>query len=117
MKVEEQNKYVNGFITLMEKDKVYKDPELTLQKTSEILSINPKYLSLILNKQMHGTFPDIVNKYRIETCKQLLKNGSDLTIQQIMYYVGYNSKSAFNKHFKRITGCTPSDYKTQLLKN
>ncbi len=116
MKDDDQNKYLNGFIELMEKEKMYNDSELTLSKISELLKINPKYLSLILNKHLHSSFPDIVNKYRIETTKQLLKKNNNMTIQQIMYEVGYNSKSAFNKHFKRITGCTPSEYKEEPSK-
>lgn len=116
MKEEEQSNYLNGFIELMEKEKVYKDSELTLNKISEQLQINPKYLSLILNKQLHCSFPHIINKYRIETSKELLENDSGMTIQQIMYDVGYNSKSAFNNHFKRITGYTPSEYKIKYSK-
>jgi AraC-like DNA-binding protein len=111
-----QHTYAKGFIELMEKEYIFKDPELTLHKSAGLLKVNPKYLSLILNRQLHSSFPDIVNKYRIETCKKLLENGKDLTIQQIMYDVGYSSKSAFLKHFKRITGCTPSEYKTKLSK-
>ncbi len=117
MKEEEQSNYLNGFIELMEKEKVYKDSELTLNKISEQLQINPKYLSLILNKQLHCSFPHIINKYRIETSKELLKTDRDMTIQQIMYDVGYNSKSAFNSHFKRMTGYTPSEYKIKYSKN
>lgn len=113
---EDQHNYIKRFIELMEKEKIFQDPELTLNKTAGLLKINPKYLSHTLNRQLHSSFPDIVNKYRIETCKKLLENGGDLTIQQIMYDAGYSSKSAFLKHFKRITGSTPSEYKTQLSK-
>jgi AraC-like DNA-binding protein len=116
MKEEEQSNYLNGFIKLMEKEKVYKDSELTLNKIASRLQINPKYLSLILNKQLHCSFPHIINKYRIETSKELLENESGMTIQQIMYEVGYNSKSAFNNHFKRFTGYTPSEYKIKYSK-
>lgn len=35
------------------------------------------------------------------------------TIQQVMYSVGFNSKSAFNNAFKKKTGVTPSVFKNQ----
>ena len=111
MKEDDQNNYLKRFIALMENDNLYNDSELKLNKISGLLNINPKYLSLILNKHMQSSFPGIINKYRIESSKRLLENSSGLTIQQIMYEVGYNSKSAFNFHFKRTTGCTPSEYK------
>ena len=114
MKEDDQDRYLTRFTELMEKEKMFNDAELTLNKISELLQINPKYLSLILNKHLHSSFPDIINKYRIETTRQLLENNRYMTIQQIMYEVGYNSKSSFNKHFKRITGCTPSEYREKL---
>ena len=34
-----------------------------------------------------------------------------LTVLEVMYEVGYNSKSSFNTQFKRKTGMTPTDFK------
>lgn len=116
IKDEDQIKYVAAFEVLMENEMLYKEAGLSLQKVSGLLKINPKYLSYILNKHFGGGFPEIVNRYRIENCMKMLDNESGMNIQQIMYEAGFNSKSAFLKNFKKITGCTPSEYKLRNQK-
>jgi AraC-like DNA-binding protein len=50
--------------------------------------------------------------YRIEEAKKLvLSENHDITIEELAEKVGYNSKSAFNKAFKKHTGQTPSQFK------
>ena len=55
---------------------------------------------------------DFVNTYRCEEVKQILQ-GPDkkITIIEAMYQSGFNSKSSFNKEFKKLTGQTPSEFK------
>ena len=36
-----------------------------------------------------------------------------MTVSEVMYQVGFNSKSSFNTAFKKYTGLTPSEYKSQ----
>ena len=55
---------------------------------------------------------DFINSYRIKEAKRLLKNrlNEKSTILEILFEVGFNSKAAFNKAFKKKTGLTPSEY-------
>lgn len=92
--------------------KPYLEEALTLQQLAEKTEIPAKRLSFLINQKIGKHFYDYVNAYRIEESKRLLKK-SDFTIQQIMYEVGFNSKSSFNTAFKKNTSLTPSSFRNQ----
>lgn len=100
-------------ISLMEEDKIYRDSELTLQSMAESLLLTPHQLSQFLNEQLRTSFTGFLNKYRIEEAKQLLRKKTGHTVLTICYFVGFNSKSAFNTVFKRFTGRTPTEYRDE----
>ena len=101
--------------TLMQEDKPYLNPTLTLKELAAQLSLSPRYLSQIINQHTHQNFYDFVNRYRIEEAKNLLsKKSSAMNIMEILYEVGFNSKSSFNTAFKEVTGVTPSHFKKHL---
>lgn len=56
---------------------------------------------------------DFVNEYRINYAKELLldQKRQDLTVLEILYDAGFNSKSSFNTEFKKRTGVTPTEYR------
>ena len=56
-----------------------------------------------------------INHFRINSAKELLKNAEyeHYTIEAIGGMSGFKSKSAFNSAFKKITGYTPSEYKSK----
>jgi AraC-like DNA-binding protein len=61
---------------------------------------------------MHQNFYDYVSKYRIEEAKKLLVDSiNNKTVLEVLYQVGFNSKSSFNTAFKKFTGVTPSHFK------
>lgn len=97
---------------LMQDEKLYLDSELTSQDLAEQLNISSKALSQVINQSFNKNFFDFVNTYRCEEVKQILQ-GPDkkITIIEAMYQSGFNSKSSFNKEFKKLTGGTPSEFK------
>ena len=98
---------LHGF---MQNEKPYLDESLSLVKLASLTDMPAKQLSFLIN-QVSGThFFDFVNAYRIEEAKRLLKE-SDFTVQQIMYEVGFNSKSSFNTAFKKNTATTPTAFR------
>ncbi len=61
---------------------------------------------------MQSNFYDYISKYRIEEAKSILSDqSSNKTVLEILYEVGFNSKSSFNTAFKKYTGVTPSKFK------
>jgi AraC-like DNA-binding protein len=97
---------------LMEDEQLYLKPELTSQDLAEQLNISSKVLSQVINQGFNKNFFDYVNSYRCEKVKQLLLSADKkITIIEAMYMSGFNSKSSFNKEFKKLTGQTPSEFK------
>jgi len=97
----------------MEKEKPYLDFGLTLQKLSIQTDIPEKELSILINHQLNKHFFDFINEYRINDAKTLLQDPAKkgLTVLEILYEVGFNSKSSFYTAFKKATNQTPTAYR------
>lgn len=94
----------------MNTNRVFMDAELNLSSLAEILNVHPKTLSQSINNIFESNFSDYINSYRIDASKKLLIE-SDTSIKEIMFEVGFNSRSVFNTLFKKRTGLTPSQYR------
>ncbi len=115
MSVEELSNLKNGLKGLMVDQKLYTDPNLSLNTLALALDINPKYLSMMLNNSLGKNFYDFINEYRIEDIKKRLADGSNrnLTIEAIANQAGFRSKSSFNAAFKKQLGMTPREFMKQ----
>ncbi|WAC40739.1 helix-turn-helix domain-containing protein [Pedobacter sp. SL55] len=111
--VEEKNKEIQFLKDFMAEKEPYLDSSLTIQDLSEQIKMPVKDLSTLINLYMDKHFFDFVNEYRIEKAMQILKDPSqkELTVLEILYQVGFNSKSSFNTSFKKYTGKTPTDFR------
>ncbi|MFP3835487.1 helix-turn-helix domain-containing protein [Chryseobacterium sp. SIMBA_028] len=100
----------------MVEKKPYLNSSLTIQDISNEIEIPVRELSLLINHQLGQHFYDFVNAYRIESAMNILKDDtkSKVTILEILYEVGFNSKSSFNTAFKKHTGNTPTFYRKSL---
>ena len=103
----------------MIKEEPYLDASLTIEDLSKQLNFETKDLSILINHHLNQHFFDFVNGYRIRKAMEILQNPerSDLTILEILYDVGFNSKSSFNTAFKKYTGKTPTEYRKTYLKS
>lgn len=115
--VEEKDKEIELLKNFMLEKEPYLDSSLTIQDLSEQVKMSVKDLSTLINLYMDKHFFDFVNEYRIEKAMQILKDPSqkELTVLEILYQVGFNSKSSFNTSFKKYTGKTPTDFRKQAL--
>lgn len=95
----------------MAKHQLYKDPFLNLSNLSNHTGINSHRISQVLNTYMNTSFFEFINYWRIEEAKTLLRN-SDETVLKISEHVGFNSRSTFNAAFKKVTGQSPSIYRS-----
>lgn len=108
-----ENMYDDFFAKIvdsMEKDKIYRDPELTLQSISKKVKIPTYLISKIIRAKTDLNFYNFVNKYRIEEVKQVLRKNKSPQIMQIAFAAGFNSKSSFYNYFKKDTSLSPKDY-------
>ncbi|WP_394992089.1 helix-turn-helix domain-containing protein [Emticicia sp.] len=99
--------------SLMQTEKPFLSSTFSLPILAKKLAVSQHHLSQILNESLGQSFFDFTAQHRIEEAKLLLKNqeNAHLKIEEIAEMVGYNSKSAFNTAFKKITGMTPSEFK------
>jgi AraC-like DNA-binding protein len=106
-----------GLQDLMEIEKVYLDPDLTLQKLAKQLRIHYNHLSRIINERFGVSFKNYINRYRIEEAKRRLADSAekDRNITDIMIDAGFYSKSTFNTAFRKFTGTSPSKYRKKHL--
>ncbi len=97
----------------MEKDKMYLDPDVTLMELARRIQASPREASQVINDRFQQNFFDLINSRRIQEAQNILKSSTDpkLTVSEVMYQVGFNSKSSFNTQFKKKTGITPSEFK------
>ncbi len=97
----------------MLKEKPFLNPSLTIQDLSDDIEVPVRDLSLLINHKLGLHFFDFVNSYRIENAMEILKDLSKkkVTVLEILYEVGFNSKSSFNTAFKKHTGLTPTAYR------
>ena len=66
---------------------------------------------LIWFKHFIGSSPyDYIQSKRVMRAAEYLK-GQDLPVTYIAYECGYNSTVSFNKAFKKVMGCTPSEWR------
>ena len=100
-------------LTALEEEKIYLDPEITLQSLANRLGIPVPHLSQIVNERLNQTFSDLINRYRVEEVKRRFADPAcrHYSLLAIAEEVGFRSKSSFNAIFKKYTQMTPSEYR------
>lgn len=100
-----------NLIDLIENEKLYLDSELNLLKLADRMRISTHQLSYVINNGVGENFFHFINKYRVRNAEELLTNENydHLTIVAVGFDSGFNSKTAFNTTFKKITSFTPTE--------
>jgi len=109
-------KYKKQLLNLLNREKPFLNPQVSLADLSEKLTVSTKHLSQVINQSFNKSFFDFVNSYRIQEVQHILKESKDdkLTVLEAMYQAGFNSKSSFNTAFKKETGQTPTEFREMI---
>ncbi|MCR4964758.1 MAG: helix-turn-helix domain-containing protein [Bacteroidales bacterium] len=75
------------------------------------LCLSPKYFSNLIKQETGYTAKYWITRYLIMEAKRILRNRSDLNIQQVGAMLGYDDQTSFCRHFKNETGVSPSAYR------
>lgn len=96
----------------MEHEKLYKDPELNLNQVAVLLNVHPNILSQTINSVENKNFYDYINQHRIEEFKRIviLPENQKFTILSLAFESGFNSKTSFNRNFKKYMDCSPREF-------
>lgn len=100
-------------IDLMASDKLYLDPELSVERLAEILDTSRHKFSQFLNHVLRKSYSEYINELRIEEAKRLLVNPNmhQYTLQAVANTAGFSSYTTFFQVFKKLVGMTPQEYK------
>jgi AraC-like DNA-binding protein len=99
-------------IGVMIEKKLYCQNELSLSELAKHLNTQPNYLSQVINEREGKNFYDYINTLRIEEFKRLAiaPDSRKYTLLALAQQCGFNSKSSFNRYFKKVTGRSPSEF-------
>jgi AraC-like DNA-binding protein len=92
--------------------KPYTNPNLTIHELASSLKMTPHLLSRVINEGFGKNFFDFVNQYRVDELKHRMNDphARHQTLLSMAFDVGFNSKTAFNRAFKKLTQQTPKEY-------
>lgn len=98
---------------LMNREELYRDEQLSLAALADRLQLSRHQLSEYFNVQLGLNFSRYVNQHRVRAACELLVTQPELTVLNVAYEVGFNTKSVFNTAFARETGRSPTAYRKE----
>ena len=98
---------------LMQTEKLYRKPDLTLPETADKLNTNRTYLSKTINAIEKKNFTIYINELRIKDAVILLSDSKNIkySMDYIAEEVGFTNRTTFSQVFKKITGLTPTEFR------
>lgn len=92
-------------------DKIYRNPEFKLSNLAEQINEQSYLTSQVLNQHFNKSFFDVINELRVRDAEIRLKtfDVKKDKIETIAYESGFNSRAAFYRSFKKITGKNPTE--------
>ncbi len=97
----------------MAQEKPYLIPDLTLESLAGLVHMPPRTLSSIINRHFDSNFFEFVNAYRVDEAMHHLSDEANAhkAVLDVMFDVGFRSKTTFNTLFKKKVGMTPTEYR------
>lgn len=111
---DQQSLLINRMKELMATEKPFLKSDFCLPDLADQLRTTVHILSQVINDGLKKSFFEMTAEYRVEEAKRLLRERPNIKVEEIAEAVGYNSKSSFNTVFKKITGQTPSEWRSTL---
>jgi AraC-like DNA-binding protein len=101
-----------AIVTLMENEKPYLNPELSLSQLSLALNKPPYIVTQFIRQRFDKNFNDLINGYRVEEVIKKLQQGEykTQTLLGIAFDCGFNSKATFNRAFKKAKNSSPKSF-------
>ncbi|MDX3973846.1 AraC family transcriptional regulator [Shinella sp.] len=95
---------------LMATKRVYRDVDLNLDRLARKLGIPARQISTAINRATGKNVSQYVNEHRIAEACALLTD-TDKPVTEIMFEVGFQTKSNFNREFRRVTEMSPLEWR------
>jgi AraC-like DNA-binding protein len=98
---------VEDFIELVEQ---HPEKPVNVNEQAQLIGLSPRALENAFKARKGTTVIMYVQQKRLEKAKELIA-GTNKTIAEISFEVGYTDHSYFSRIFKRATGQTPNEYR------
>lgn len=110
---EKKEKILEKILMEFESKQYFTENLVSLTHLSKRIGESQHHVSQVINEKLNKSFFELLASFRIGKAISLISEDRDnkLTIEEISEMVGYNSKTAFNNAFRKITGKTPSEYR------
>ncbi len=117
LKETDAKKIEKSLLLLMEKEKPWLNPEISVSDISIQLNLPQHYITQVLNGRLKKNFYTLINEYRTNEVIRLFgtKKYKNWSLTSIAFEAGFNSKSTFNSFFKKHTGKTPSEFRKEVF--
>jgi AraC-like DNA-binding protein len=104
--------WFNQVENLMREQRLYENPVLTLADIAGRLNTTTRNISVAINRGAGLNFNDFVNRLRVESVVREFESGSSrhMTLLGIALSCGFNSKSTFNRAFRKFKDMSPREY-------
>jgi AraC-like DNA-binding protein len=91
-------------------EQVFLDPDISLAALARDLGHSTNHVSQVINEFDQCNFRDFINVRRITEARRRLQGPENNNLLEVAMDVGFNSKSSFNRAFRKFAGVTPSEY-------
>lgn len=102
-------------MTVVDKAKVYiqthYQKDISLDDVSREVDISPYYFSKLFKEETGQNFIEYLTQVRMEHAKQLMEQGTELSMKEICASCGYQDPNYFSRIFKKNIGQTPTEYR------
>lgn len=82
----------------------------SLKQAACLISLSSRQLSEAINRIYNASYSQYMNDLRVAYAKTLMQQQPDLALSRILYDAGFNTKSSFNREFRRCEGLTPVSF-------
>ncbi len=100
---------------VVENEEFFCRDNATIEEVSRRIKVSKHNVSQVINELLEISYFEYLARCRINKAKTLLSDPKyhNITIDEISFMVGYNSRSAFNRVFKSMVGTTPAEFRRQ----
>lgn len=98
-------------LTVMEKEKPFVNPRLTIDGLARIVGTNRTDLSFCINSMSHCNFSHWIAIYRVNYLLELHMQDKFKPLDTFISEAGFSSRSSFYRQFKMVTGLTPAQFR------
>lgn len=88
---------------------------LTLNEVSDVFGFTPNYLSQMFAKSGDIGFVEYVTAQKVAAAEKLLEADANIRIYELAERLGFESAFYFSTVFKKVKGCSPSEYREKFL--